>query len=98
MQNQKYTLKLVLIKKGDMRYFSQLDLCHILERALRRSNLPLYYTQGFNPHNKISFTSGLKLGVSGKINLSFHFSEKISFLTLTKSLSPQLPKGLKLAT
>ena len=81
-----------------MRYFSQLDLCHILERALRRSNLPLYYTQGFNPHNKISFSSGLKLGLTGKITLTFYFSQPITFPILKKALAKQLPQGLKLAS
>ena len=98
MQIQKYPLKLVLIKKGDMCYFSQLDLTHILERALRRSSLPLYYTQGFNPHNKISFANGLKLGLSGKINLTFYFSQPTTFPAVKKALAKQLPQGLKLAS
>ena len=96
MQIQKYPLKVVLVKKGLMCYFSQLDLTHILERALRRSNLPLHYTQGFNPHNKISFSNGLKLGVRGRISLTFYFSQPMTFKGIKPALGRQLPHGLEI--
>ena len=79
-----------------MIFFSQLDLIRILERALRRSNLPLFYTQGFNPHVKISFAGGLKLGIVGTVPTTFYFAQPTTFADLTEKLSPQLPKGLSL--
>ena len=97
MQTIKHSTKLILCKSGEMIYFSQLDLVRILERSLRRSNLPLYYTQGFNPKPKISFYGGLKLGVEGKIELALNFNEPISAQKLIKSLQPQLPTGLILS-
>lgn len=81
-----------------MIYFSQLDLIHILERALRRTNLPLYYTQGFNPHVKISFLTGLKLGSEGVISVRLYFTQTITFAQLYQELKPQLPDGLTLLT
>lgn len=98
MQNTKFLLKLSLHKSEEMIYFSQLDLIHILERALRRTHLPLYYTQGFNPRVKISFLSGLKLGLQGSIDTTFYFAEQISHEKLKTELQPQLPKGLKIGT
>ncbi|UCC95913.1 MAG: DUF2344 domain-containing protein [Candidatus Omnitrophota bacterium] len=79
-----------------MIYFSQLDLVHILERALRRSGLPLYYTQGFNPRTKISFSNGLKLGVEGVVGVTFYFTQAIGFSHLRDALKPQLPQGLNI--
>jgi len=96
MQINKFPIKIILYKKGEMVYFSQLDLVHLLERALRRTELPLYYTQGFNAHTKISFSNGLKLGVKGKIETTLYFTENIPLKTLKKTLSAQLPKGLKI--
>jgi radical SAM-linked protein len=96
MNIQKFPIKVVFHKGGDMIYFSQLDLIHVLERALRRTDLPIYFTQGFNPRVKISFSSGLKLGMEGKIETTLYFTENISFEMLDQKLSAQLPQGLTL--
>jgi len=96
MSIEKFALEVILEKSGEMIYFSQLDLIHLLERALRRTNLPLYFTQGFNPHVKISFKSGLKLGLSGQIMAVFYFSQNITFACLKQNLALQLPEGLEI--
>ena len=96
MQIDKFPLEVVLEKSREMIYFSQLDLIHLLERALRRSNLPLYYTQGFNPRVKISFKSGLKLGLAGGVRAVCYFSEDIPFVVFRENLQPQLPQGLEI--
>lgn len=94
MNNAKYPIKVIFYKSGEMIYFSQLDLTRILERALRRTDLPLYCTQGFNPHIKISFANGLKLGVEGEINATLYFTQEVSFSALKEKLSCQLPQGI----
>jgi len=96
MQNEKFAIKIILYKKGEMVYFSQLDLGKILERALRRTGLPLYYTQGFSPHVKISFKNALKLGVEGKEETTLYFTEVITAQFLQEKLLPQLPQGLEI--
>jgi radical SAM-linked protein len=81
-----------------MIYFSQLDIFHVLERALRRSKLPLYYTQGFSPRVKISFLNGLKLGLEGKIDIIFYFIQPIDLSQVKRKLSSQLPEGLRIVS
>ncbi len=94
MQTKKIPIVVKFEKAKDMIFFSQLDLIHLLERDLRRTNLPIYYTQGFNPHVKISFLSGLKLGVEGELSARFYFKEKIEIEKVRKSLELNLPEGL----
>jgi radical SAM-linked protein len=94
MQPKKIPFVVEISKDGEMIYFSQLDLMRLLERALRRTSLPLYYTQGFNPHVKISFLSGLKLGVKGTLTVRLYFREEISAQEIKQSLGRQLPQGL----
>ena len=94
MQIEKYPISITLKKEGEMIYFSQLDLVHLLERALRRSDLPNYFTQGYNPRIKISFKGGLKLGIEGKIDIILYFIEEIGKNTVIERLQKQLPKGL----
>ena len=96
MQIVKFPIEAILEKSGEMIYFSQLDLIHILERALRRTELPLYFTQGFNPRVKISFKSGLKLGLTGRVEAVFYFTEDIPFIVFRENLQPQLPSGLEI--
>lgn len=53
----------VWFKKGErVRYISHLDVLRSWERALRRAELPLGYSQGFTPHPKLAFASPLPLG------------------------------------
>ncbi|MFH1769014.1 MAG: TIGR03936 family radical SAM-associated protein [Candidatus Omnitrophota bacterium] len=92
--DEKFKLKVILSKQGRMRYSSQLDLVRVLERALRRTGLPLYYTKGFNPHVKMSFTNALKLGVEGEIGVVFYFSQDTGPSLLKEKLTPQLPEGI----
>ncbi|MBQ3081570.1 MAG: DUF2344 domain-containing protein [Clostridia bacterium] len=51
----KYTLRIFWQKKGNSKYVSHLDTQRAVVRALIRSGLPLYYSQGFNPHPKLVF-------------------------------------------
>ena len=96
MNIPKFSLKVVFEKNSEMIYFSQLDLQCILRRALRRSKLTAYYTQGFKPHIKISFFSALKLGQSGQILTTLYFQKDLTPEELKLCLTPQLPQGLKI--
>ncbi len=53
--NEKLPLRVVWQKTGNARYVSHLDTQRTITRALTRSGLPLYYSQGFNPHIKLVF-------------------------------------------
>ncbi|MBQ3195739.1 MAG: DUF2344 domain-containing protein [Clostridia bacterium] len=58
---QKYTLRVFWQKKGNARYTSHLDTQRTVTRALVRSGLPLYYSQGYNPHLKLVFALPVSL-------------------------------------
>lgn len=50
-------------KMGMSRYVSHLDLMRAMTRAVRRAEIPLWYTEGFNPHPYITFALPLSLGM-----------------------------------
>ena len=56
-------LRMKITKGESIRYISHLDFLKTFERILKRSNLPIKYSQGFNPHMKFSFSSALAVGV-----------------------------------
>lgn len=72
----------VIFRKGDrVRYISHLDVLRYWERAIRRSDLPLAYSQGFTPHPKIAFASPLPLGFIGEA--------EVMDVTLDDVISPE---------
>ncbi|MBE6773151.1 MAG: DUF2344 domain-containing protein [Ruminococcaceae bacterium] len=50
-------------KMGMSRYVSHLDLMRAMTRSVRRAGLPLWYTEGFNPHPYLTFALPLSLGM-----------------------------------
>ncbi len=57
---------MVVFEKGDsLRFIGHLDLMRTMQRALRRSGLPIKYSSGFNPHIRLSFAQPLGVGVIG---------------------------------
>lgn len=57
---------MVVFEKGaPLRYIGHLDLMRTVQRALRRSCLPVKYSNGFNPHIRLSFAAPLSVGVIG---------------------------------
>ena len=61
MQN----IRIWFSKRGRAKYISHLDLMRAMSRAVRRAGLPIWYTEGFNPHPYLSFALPLPLGQEG---------------------------------
>lgn len=53
-------------KKDTAKYISHLDMTRCMTRAFRRTDIPLWYTEGFNPHPHLVFGLSLPLGVEGE--------------------------------
>lgn len=53
-------------KLGRVKYISHLDLMRSMTRTIRRSKIPLWYTEGFNPHPYMTFSLPLSLGMQSK--------------------------------
>lgn len=51
----KFTVRVFWQKLGNAKYISHLDTQRAIVRALIRSGLPVYYSQGYNPHPKLVF-------------------------------------------
>ncbi len=59
------SIRIWFTKKDTSKYISHLDLTRCLIRAFRRTDIPLWYTEGFNPHPYLVFGLPLPLGVEG---------------------------------
>lgn len=90
-------LRLTFARGEEVKYISHLDLMRLWARALRRSGLPLAYSEGFTPHPRIALAAPLPVGVtSGGELLDAFFARRLSPYYVLKGLSPQLPQGVEL--
>ena len=53
-------------KSGDARFLSHRNTMDVLERAIRAAGLPARYSEGFNPHMKLSMGPALALGLESR--------------------------------
>jgi radical SAM-linked protein len=92
-----YRINFIFAKKGVMKYISHLDLMRLLTRAMRRADLPLKITEGFNPHPKLSIKRALKLGLESESEeASIMLKERMSPETFKDKLQQQLPEGIEI--
>ena len=48
-----------------MRFVGHLDIMRFFQKVMRKSNLPIKYSEGFSPHQIMSFAAPLGLGIEG---------------------------------
>ncbi len=90
-------LRFSFARLEDLKYLSHLDMMRLFQRALRRSGLPLAYSQGFNPHLRFNLALPLPLGVTGNEEFGeLYLEDTVSPPILLKALKPHLPGGLEL--
>jgi radical SAM-linked protein len=79
---------------GLARYISHLDLAKVFERSMRRAEIPLAFSEGFNPHPKLSFGSALAVGLSsGGEYMEVQLKETIPPELFRERLNHTLPHG-----
>lgn len=84
-------------KDSDARYVSHLDMIRLFERSARRAGLPLAFSQGFNPHPKMSFGPALALGTaSDREYVDISFTEEMPVETVASALQGKFPAGVRI--
>jgi len=82
-------------KSGRAIYISHLDLNRMMTRAVRRAELPMWYTEGFNPHPYIAFALPLSLGQSSDCEfMDIRIEGDMTDEEIKERLSAALPEGL----
>lgn len=93
----RYVLK--FYKEGYIRYTSHLDILRLFKRSFKRVEVKLQYSQGFNPHPKMSFAQPLSLGYSSSSEyLEFETIHPYSTDAIIEKLNSVMPEGLGILT
>lgn len=82
-------------KSTHLRFIGHLDLHRAMERSLRRANLPLDYSKGFNPRVKLNLSSALPLGCTSSAELAdIWLLSNLDVSDVLQALSSAAPPGL----
>lgn len=90
-------VRLRFAKTGRLKYISHLDINRAMARALKRAEIPLWYTEGFNPHPYMNFSLPLSLGVESLCeSVDIRLIENISCSEIKSRMNRVLPDDLKI--
>jgi len=90
-------LRIRLSRGQEIQFISHLDIMRLWERALRRAQIPLAYSEGFSPHPRISLAAPLPVGVTSEGELMDVFIAKwVSPHWFTTAVGQQLPPGIEI--
>ncbi len=56
-------IRLRFSKQGQMKFIGHLDMVRYFQKVMRRSEVDVAYSEGFSPHQKMSFAAPLSVGV-----------------------------------
>ncbi len=84
-------------KVGKMRFIGHLDLLKVFQRAIKRGEIPVSYSKGFNPHQLMGFAIPLPLGMASVGEyLDIEIDGEISPNKIMSSLNDVMPEGIQI--
>ena len=92
------TVRVFFTKKEDARFLSHLDLMRCFTRALKRSGMDVWYTQGFNSHIYLMFASPLSLGFESEYEtMDFRLlnDDEVDYRYVVDRINQALPAGIR---
>ncbi|MDR7857071.1 TIGR03936 family radical SAM-associated protein [Tissierella sp.] len=90
-------LRLIFNKKNYLKYIGHLDLMRLFHRSFGRADIPIKYSEGFNPHPKFSIANPLSLGIeSDEEYMDLDLEEKIPVEEFMEKMNKVLPKDVQI--
>lgn len=79
-------------KTGMAKFISHLDTVRCITRAMKRAGVPIWYTEGFNPHAFLTFAMPLSLGFESLCEtVDFRLMEVVDLDELKEKINSALP-------
>lgn len=84
-------------KHGNTRYVGHLDIMRYFQKAMRRADIPIRYSEGFSPHQIMSFASPLGLGIESDAEyLDIEITEYIAREDAIDRLNVVMCEGIRI--
>lgn len=89
-------VRLFYTKTGSAKYISHLDVMRVFQRALKRSKIDFWYTEGFHPHLYLTFALPLSLGYESVAeSVDFRLISPMPYEEIVYRINTVLPVGFK---
>lgn len=89
-------VRLFYTKTGSAKYISHLDVMRAFQRALKRSKIDFWYTEGFHPHLYLTFALPLSLGYESVAeSVDFRILAPMPYEEIVHRINSVLPIGFK---
>ena len=86
-------------KMGRAKYISHLDLSSVIIRAMKRTRLPIWQTEGYNPRTYVTFMLPLSLGQEGEHEaMDFRLTEDVPYHEVMDRLNAALPADIRVTS
>lgn len=83
--------------RGDLKYLSHLEMSRAMARTMRRAGLPIAFSQGFNPHPRLSFWHALPVGVEAQEDIvEVWLREPVPPAEVLARLNEVMPAGMEI--
>ena len=90
-----FRYRIIFAKTDAARFIGHLDLQSFFQKAIKRAKLPVAYSEGFNPHQLLSFAAPLPLGMAGHGEiLEVFLVREMPTDEIMCALNLQMPGGL----
>jgi radical SAM-linked protein len=88
-------LRIRFCRGEEVKFISHLDIMRLWQRAFHRAEVALAYSEGFNPHPRLSLAVPLALGVTSEAELmDIVLAKQVPPHAFTAAVSRQLPAGV----
>ena len=90
-------LRVKFTKESYLKYISHLDLMRLFNRTFRRADIPIKYTEGFNPQPKFSIANPLALGIESISEyMDIELEEEMPVEDFIEKMNKELPKQIRI--
>lgn len=90
-------LFLAITKGEEIRFLGHLDYLRTMERVVVRSGIPIAFSEGFNPHMKISLDSALAVGVTADpLYMEIKLEKDMPIEEVKERMQREMPKGMNI--
>lgn len=86
-------------KTGKMKFVSHLDMNRLMARVIKKAGVPVWYTEGFNPHPYMTFSMPLSLGHESLCeSFDIRLVEDVDTNELKSRMNAVMPQGIEITS
>ena len=90
-------IRIRFAKQGAVKFIGHLDMVRYFQKVMRRANVDIVYSEGFSPHQKMSFAAPLSVGITSKGEyFDIEVNSSKSSKKMIKSLNEQNVDGVEI--